>query len=127
MLHNATFTPSIQPNVYQRIIISHTIIIHSPLSILVSKPSQYSLIHTARQTTFLLHLPKFLTLPPNFQKHCLRNIHFPSRRTSHTPVHASLFKAVGTITPSYTHSIAFIPNPILHSTHFSDPHANTSH
>ena len=60
----------------------------------------------------------FATLQPNFSRtftFLLSALLIPHESDPYT--------AVGTITPSYRHFLAFIPNPLLLSTLFSAPHA----
>ena len=90
----------------------------------MSKPSQYFLIHSTRQLLSiraLLRTSSFPTLPirdtpTKLLKHLISRT-FTFLLSALLIPHASApYNAVGTITPSYRHFLALIPNPLLCST-----------
>ena len=135
LLPKATLTPSTQPNLDLLCTRLHLLLPSSPFqpynTRLFSprvKTSRYSLIHSTRQ---LIAIPALLG-SSSFLTQSIRVewIFNPYSRTFTLVLSALLiphasapYNAVGTITPSCRHFLAFIPNPILLSILFGAHHA----
>ena len=99
---------------------SHTVLIHS---LHVFKSSQYSLSHSTRQLASSFLTPTINNTPTKHLNHYISRTFTFLLAALPIPHASALYNAVGTITATYRHFLAFIPNPQLLSTHFSTPHA----
>ena len=139
LLPKATFTPSIEPNLGlprtrpQLTSAISTLLVIRYSSIPYTCPNH---LNTLRSALFanslsipaLLRTFSFLTLsirdtPTKLLKHFISRT-FTFLLSALLIPHASApYNAVGKITPSYRHFLAFIPNPLLFRTLFSSPQA----
>ena len=142
LLPKATYTPSIQPNLglpRTRLPLTSPINTLRAIgfsSILSTCPNHFNTLWSA----LLPYLPNSLSIPAllrtsSFLTLSIRDTptkllnHFISRTFTFLlsallmPHVSAPYNAVGTITPSFRHFLALIPNPLLLSTLFSAPHA----
>ena len=139
LLPTAAFTPSIQPTLGLlrsrpfRMAIDNLLAIRYS-SILSTCPNHLNTLRSALPANsfyipVLLPTSSFLTLSFVTVKSNFSNIssqeHWLSfyQHFSYMPHPSAPYNAVGTITPSYRHFLAFVPNLLLLRTLFSAPHA----